>query len=62
MFNVISSYTGIDLELITAIVPLLSTVLFDLMTLYIPQNSPMMVNTSAQNNEKLAVTIMVFCK
>ena len=60
MFNVISSYTGIDLELTAAIVPLLSTVLFDLM--YIPQNSPMVVNTSAQNNEKLAVTIMVFCK
>lgn len=58
MFNAISSYTGIDLELIAAIVPLLSIILFDLM--YIPQNSPMMVNTSAQNNEKLAVTIMVF--
>ena len=58
MFNAISSYTGIDLELIAAIVPLLSIVLFDLM--YIPQNSPMMANTSAQNNEKLAVTIMVF--
>ena len=57
MFSVvISSYTGIRL---IAVIVLLSA-LFDLM--YIPQNNPIAVNTSALNNEELAVMIMIFCK
>ena len=59
MFTVISSYTGTMAKLTAAIVPLLS-ILFDRM--YIPQKSPIMVNTSAQNNEELVAIIMVFCK